>query len=230
MNATTTNRVYSFENKPEVVSALNDLLSKSSPQAYRKKMYQLGLHLAAELAPKLNKRKSYCLATTAEDADYLAKGLSEGICDLVNKVSIACFWNDHHIPVEGQASTAPIIKKFIDASAMEADDIIIVKSVMSGSCVVKTNLTELIQRMTPNFVYVVSPVAHINAEERLKQEFSADVSKKFDFTFLAKDTERNTHGEVIPGIGGNVYELLDFEARQTPKAVLDRILLAQVKS
>lgn len=224
------NRTYSFENKPDVISALDNLLSKSSPEAYQETMHQLGLHLAEELVPKLDISKSYCLASTAEDADYLAQGLLEGIRDYVNKVSIACFWNDHHIPIEGKASTSPIIKKFIDTSALESDDIIIVKSVMSGSCVVKTNLTELIRKMTPSVVYIASPVAHIMAEEKLKMEFSSDVSNKFDFTFLARDEERNASGEVIPGIGGNVYHLLGFEDqksknRHTPKVVLDRMSL-----
>ncbi len=222
------NRTYSFENKPNVISALDDLLSGNSPEAYQQTMHQLGLYLAEELAPKLDINKSYCLASTAEDADYLAQGLLEGISGFVKKVSIACFWNNHHIPVEGQASTSPIIKKFIDGSALESDDIIIVKSVMSGSCVVKTNLTELIRKMTPSVVYVASPVAHVKAEEKLKMEFSSDVSNKFDFTFLAKDEKRDASGEVIPGIGGNVYHLLGFtdqrsKNRHTPQVVLDRM-------
>jgi hypothetical protein len=222
------NRIYSFENKPNVISALEALLSKSSPEVYQQTMYELGLHLAEELVPKLDKHKSYCLASTAEDTDYLAKGLLDGIHNFVNKVSIACFWNDHHIPVKGQASTAPIIKKFIDTSALESDDIIIVKSVMSGSCVVKTNLSELIRKMTPSIVYIASPVAHVKAEEKLKMEFSSDISDKFDFTFLAKDEKRDANGEVIPGIGGNVYHLLGFENqtlknRYTPRTVLERM-------
>ncbi len=225
------NRTYSFENKPNVISALNNLLLKKSPKDYQDTMYQLGLHLAEELVPKLDISKSYCLASTAEDADYLAKGLLDGICSFVKKVSIACFWNDHHIPVEGQASTSPIIKKFIDTSALESDDIIIVKSVMSGSCVVKTNLTELIRKITPSVVYIVSPVAHVKAEEKLKIEFSSDVSNKFDFIFLAKDEERDASGEVVPGIGGNVYHLLGFKDqksknRYTPRVVLERMSLA----
>ena len=226
-----TKRIYSFENKPNVISTLEALLSKSSPQVYQQTMYKVGLHLADALAPKLDVHKSYCLAATAEDTDYLAKGLLDGISDFVSKVSIACFWNDHHTPIQGQGSTAPIIKKFIDASALESDDIIIVKSVMSGSCVVKTNLTELIRQMTPSVVYIASPVAHIMAEEKLKKEFSSDISDRFDFTFLAKDEIRDENGEVIPGIGGNVYQLLGFKNqylknRYTPRAVLERMSFA----
>lgn len=225
------NRIYSFENKPDVISDLDVLISKSTPKTYRQTMYKLGLHLAEELIPKLDRHRSYCLASTAEDADYLAKGLSDGILKFVKKVSIACFWNDHHTPIKGEASTAPIIKKFIDTSALDADDIIIVKSVMSGSCVVKTNITELIQNMTPNVVYIASPVAHVKAEEKLKMEFSSDVSDKFDFTFLAKDEIRDANGEVIPGIGGDIYSLLgfknqDLKNRYTPRTVLERISFA----
>ncbi|KGJ97957.1 hypothetical protein [Thalassotalea sp. ND16A] len=225
------NRIYNFENKPDVVSALDALLSKESPEVYQQAMYRLGVFLADELIPKLDKSKSYCLASTAEDVDYLARGLLDRISNHVSKVSLACFWNNHHTPIDGKASTAPIIKKFIDAPALESDDIIIVKSVMSGSCVVKTNLTELIHQMTPSTVHIVSPVAHVNAEGKLKQEFPSDISDKFDFTFLAKDEKRNKDGEVIPGIGGNVYQLLGFtnqaaKNRYTPKAVLERMSFA----
>jgi len=56
------------------------------------------------------------------------------------------------------------------------------------------------------------------------------VSNKFDFTFLAKDEERDASGEVIPGIGGNVYHLLGFKDqrsknRYTPRVVLERMSL-----
>lgn len=225
------NRIYSFENKPDVIAALDELLSKKSPELYQQAMYQLGSFLADELIPKLDKSRSYCLASTVEDVDYLAKGLLDGISSHVGKVSLACFWNNHHSPVDGEASTAPIIKQYFDQSALKSDDIIIVKSVMSGSCVVKTNLTELIHKMTPGTVYVASPVAHIKAEVKLKREFLSDISDKFDFTFLAKDEKRNNDGEVVPGIGGDVYQLLGFNSqvaknRYTPKTVLERMSFA----
>jgi hypothetical protein len=225
------NRIYSFENKPDVIAALDALLAKKSTKLYQQTMYQLGCFLADELISKLDKNRSYCLVSTVEDVDYLAKGLLDGISGHVGKVSLACFWNNHHLPVDGEASTAPIIKQYFDQSALESDDIIIVKSVMSGSCVVKTNLTELIQKMTPGTVYVASPVAHINAEIKLKKEFPSDISDKFNFTFLAKDETRNDDGEVVPGIGGDVYQLLGFNSqaaknRYTPKTVLERMSLA----
>jgi hypothetical protein len=225
------NRIYNFENKPDVIAALDELLSKESPEVYQQAMYKLGSFLADELIPKLDKNRSYCLASTAEDVDYLAKGLLDSISNHVSKVSLACFWNNHHSPVDGKASTAPILKQYFDKSVLESDDIIIVKSVMSGSCVVKTNLTELINKMTPGAVYIASPVAHVNAEAKLKQEFISEISNKFVFTFLAKDEERSNDGEVIPGIGGNVYQLLGFKSqaaknRYTPKFVLERMSFA----
>ncbi|MEZ5672296.1 MAG: hypothetical protein R3E08_07865 [Thiotrichaceae bacterium] len=49
--------------------------------------------------------------------------------------------------------------------------LIIVKSVISGACVVKTNLTYLIQDIEPESIFVVSPVIHVQAPEKLAKEF-----------------------------------------------------------
>ena len=85
---------------------------------------------------------------------------------------------------------------------------IIVKSIISGACVVKTNLTRVISFAKPKEIFVVSPVI-IGAEDRLAREFPEEVSSKFKFVHFATDTEKDADGENIrPGIGGSVYELL----------------------
>jgi hypothetical protein len=49
------------------------------------------------------------------------------------------------------------------------------------------------------------------AEDRLSREFPAEIAKKFAFVHFATDSQKSADGEeVIPGIGGSVYELLGF--------------------
>jgi hypothetical protein len=86
--------------------------------------------------------------------------------------------------------------------------LVVVKSVISGSCVVRTNLLALLERVDVTKIYIVAPVVHKKAESTLINEFPPEVAAKFKFIYLAKDEERDSSGEVIPGIGGHVYQLL----------------------
>ena len=40
-----------------------------------------------------------------------------------------------------------------------------------------------------------------------------DIYDKFQFFYFAKDDERTSEGEVIPGIGGMVYDRLGFKGQ-----------------
>ena len=58
-------------------------------------------------------------------------------------------------------------------------------------------------------IFIVAPVVHKNSEASLIKEFPHDISSKFNFVYFAKDAQKDSYsGEVIPGIGGQVYELL----------------------
>jgi hypothetical protein len=74
--------------------------------------------------------------------------------------------------------------------------------------VVRTNLTYLIEKINPSRILIAAPVIFSGAEPSLKNEFPAPISEKFEFIFFAKDDEVNKQGEVIPGIGGSVYNRL----------------------
>lgn len=224
------NRVYRRDTSPDVVANLEGLLvSDVSVSRYRELMFKLGQSLSDNLSARLHLDQSYCVASTAEDADFLSKGLIENLLGKVSDVKLACFWNHHSTPITGAPSTAPIIRKFIESGAQSADNLIIVKSIISGSCVVKTNLTALIDSMEPKTIFVVAPVIHQDAERKLKDEFPKDISDKFVFEYFAKDSIRERlSNEVIPGIGGNVYEHLGFESqehknRYTPSIVSEKL-------
>ena len=73
--------------------------TKSSPTAYRDAMTSLGRQLAHEILAKLMKisEAPVCVACTAEDADFLVKGLLEEL-ELGgydgSKLKLVCFWNE----------------------------------------------------------------------------------------------------------------------------------------
>ena len=224
------NRMYKINTCPDAVSNLEGLLAHDvTTSKYQELMYSLGNSLGENLAPQLKSSNSYCVASTAEDADFLSKGLIDNLLGKVSDVKLACFWNHHSTPVEGLPSTAPIIKKFIESGAEKSDSLIVVKSIISGSCVVKTNLTALIESMQPKTIFVVAPVIHKDAERKLKLEFPDEISAKFIFEYFAKDEIRDSStNEVVPGIGGNVYEHLGFASQEiknkyTPKIVTERL-------
>jgi len=73
--------------------------------------------------------------------------------------------------------------------------------------VVKTNLTRAISYANPARIFVAAPVLLEGAEGRLSNEFPKHINQKFEFIHFATDTEKNGE-DVIPGIGGSLYELL----------------------
>jgi hypothetical protein len=190
---------------------LSTLADKSTvSDKYKDSMYQLGLRHGQQLIESL-KDKKVCLACTVEDADYLARGIAEAIGPSVSSLSIACFWNKRIVGDEFFANTAPVLKQYVEPGCNGADVIIVVKSIISGACVVKTNLTTLIQKANPQKIFVVAPVVRVGAEEKLSKEFPESVSNKFQYNYFAIDTDYEPDtGEVIPGIGGNVYQRLGF--------------------
>ncbi len=109
---------------------------------------------------------------------------------------------------------APILKKYQEPSEKKVNYLVVVKSIISGACVVKTNLVNLIQKIEPEKIFIVAPVIYHNAEEKLKSEFESEIYDKFQFFYFAKDDERTPSGEVIPGIGGIVYDRLGFNGQE----------------
>lgn len=175
-------------------------------ETYSNALYLIGKELGVVLAPKIKNNK-ICIACTVEDADFLAKGIIDSLSRYTSHISLACFWNQRR----QELSIAPIIKKYLEPSASHANTVVIVKSVISGACVVKTNLTNLIQDISPDSIFVVSPVMHIDAQEKLDREFPRTISKKFTYIYFAIDDERQEDGNLIPGVGGNVYQRLGFK-------------------
>lgn len=210
------------------LAMLADLSTTS--EDYAKALYSLGTELGSVLLKQFTPEvgKNVCVACTVEDADYLAKGIIDTLTEAALNVSLACFWNERHatLPI------APIIRKYREPEVINADVLIVVKSIISGACVVKTNLTFLIQDIDPKSIFVVAPVIHTQAHEKLECEFPQYISEKFRYVYFAKDDEKQADGSLLPGIGGNIYQRLGFKNQAdknqfTPQLVKIRRLTIQ---
>lgn len=206
------NRTYSPLASPIAKIHLQGLLeAKHDPVAYREHIIALGEILAQPVADSL-KHTSHALETlvvsTAEDADFLQFGVTSALHEQGIKTKLAIFWNNHY-QLSDNTSVAPIVHEFIQNGYENTRNLVVVKSVMSGSCVVRTNLLKLFETLKQvENIFIVSPVVYTKSEENLKSEFPKEISDKFQFIYLAKDSQRDEAGEVIPGIGGQVYDLL----------------------
>lgn len=211
---TLNNRTYTTFTTSKAKRHLQGLLdSVDDTNAYREHMVALGKLLAATIVPSLlcKNNTDALIISTVEDADFLQRGVAMELIDQGIASKLAVFWN-HHYQLADRSSVAPIVHKFIQSGYESATDIIIVKSIMSGSCVVRTNLIEMLDSMQNiDNIYILAPVAHQQSEEKLKAEFPAYISEKFKFICFAIDKKRDVTGEVVPGIGGQVYELLGLK-------------------
>ena len=143
---------------PDAKAAL-DLLAdqRTAPDAYREAFYRLGQFLAQRLKRAgLGRKTSF--ACTSEDADFLARGIFESI----NKpegshgtpVAFACFWQARFDPAREQANkkrfeVAPIVKRYEEPIDDVIDSLIVAKSIIATSCVIRHALLDAIERKHP---------------------------------------------------------------------------------
>jgi hypothetical protein len=220
-------RIYSDNCRNDIYTWLEILTDQNvEPMLYKKTMIQLGSSLGDCILAQIdNKESEVYLASTVEDADFLAKGMLSSLEKKLSKLAFACFWNQRFSPFEIEdLKVAPILKKYQEPTEKVVKYLIIVKSIISGACVVRTNLVNLIQKIEPEKIFIAAPVIYYNAEEKLKNEFEEHIHQKFQFFYFAKDTERTSEGEVIPGIGGNVYLRLGFKNQDDKNQYIPEIV------
>ena len=182
---------------------------QGNPMMYQEHMLQIGRHLGAGIIPKLpkNQNSAICVVCTVEDADFLARGLIEALEQdgFAERVHLVCLWNEKIR--ENGVSLSPISRQYKEEFSSENSIFIVVKSIISGACVVKTNLTRAVSFSQPSRIIVASPVMLIGAEGRLEREFPPAISAKFEYVHFVTDTDKDGEN-VLPGIGGSLYELL----------------------
>jgi len=214
----------------DIKNLLSILANKNTNSiTYKDTMFKIGYFMGKELSKKLNVSGNYCVASTVEDADFLSKGVIEGIKNTVKSVYLVCFWNDRSF-VNGN-SVAPIYNKYTDEGFEKSESLIVVKSIMSGSCVVKTNITALIDTITPSSITVLAPVMYKDSQAKLEKEFPLKISKLFGYFALAIDELKDDDsGEVLPGIGGSVYERLGFSGQVEKNTYIPQIVQERIFS
>ncbi|NET61221.1 MAG: hypothetical protein F6K47_35365 [Symploca sp. SIO2E6] len=220
-------RVYSNLVNENIKALLNTIADKSStPALYREAMTKIGMNFGDALLAEIDHdHSSVYIACTVEDADFLARGILNRLENRLQTVAFACFSNQRFSPFEVEdLKVAPIIKKYQEPTASQINYLIIVKSIISGACVVRTNLVDIIQKIEPERIYIVAPVMYYNAQEKLKSEFEANIYDKLQFFYFAQDDERTAQGEVIPGIGGMVYDRLGFQGQEGKNSYIPEIV------
>jgi len=223
-------RAYSAiaQNKLDRIEPLLNTLADKGTQAsdYQTSLYQLGIELGdAVLAQIGNDSSGICLACTVEDADYFAKGILSHLESNGKAVAFTCLWNQRFSPFGVQDLTiAPIYREYREPSDRPIKYLIVAKTIISSGCVVRTNLLHLIEKLEPEKIFIVAPVIHSQSEERLQDEFEPETYNKFQFLYLAKDSDRTPSGEIVPGVGGLVYERLGIQDAITEKRYIPDIV------
>lgn len=219
---------HNYRNTNQAIEGLLDKLVdiKTGVEEYADTIYELGKELGKLILAKIDTRqKKIVLSSTAEDADYLGKGIIDVLEENGKAVFLTVFWNKRFNPGEESAlAVAPIIKEFHEKRDVESPILIIIKSIISSSCVVRTNLTRLIEESNPEQILVVAPVLLKGATRNLENEFDDDISKKFDYIYFAEDDMKTKEGLVEPGIGGDVYKRLGFEGQNAKNRFVPNIV------
>lgn len=204
-------RVYSKFATPTIQKVMSTLKDNAKIAEYRQAMFQMGLELGNRIIKQNPTCKYYYLVCTVEDADFLAKGVMQCFLNNNKTFNIACFWNSRETTKNGVWRISPIVRKYVEPYSPPKNakgQMVIVKSLISGACVVKTNIKEVISTISPKKIIVTAPVMHKEAREKLENEFDSKTIKIFDYIYFATDSEKK-NDIVKPGIG-NVYKLLGY--------------------
>ena len=194
---------------------------------YKNAFYQIGSALGNLLNKKMdNNYGNTMLACASEDADWLASGVLDSISQ--KDVSLAVFWNERvTLSQKTKLEYSPIIKSYIEPIE-NCKTLILVKSIISTSCVVKFQLLHLIIKINPEKILILAPVMYKNAQVGLIREFPDSINSKFQFLTFAIDTERSLSGEVIPGVGGMVYPKLGLGDIHEKNKYIPQLVLARL--
>lgn len=207
-------RIYSNISKDNefiIRNSLNTLtIQDVSVEDYRKSFEELGIQLGKIISDEITNISSdnIMIACATEDTDWLAKGIRTGLC--TPNAPISVFWSDRVLLYKDKKGNkieiSPIIKSY-EEPIDNCKTLIIVKSIINTSCVIKTQLLRLIEKLKPEQIIIAAPVMYKDAQSNLRKEFPESISSKFKFFTFAIDDECKD-GQVIPGIGGMVYSRL----------------------
>lgn len=217
----------------QLVRCMLDKLADKSTGVddYRDAFNKLGVELGKVLASEIDgiSSEEIMLVCASEDADWLAAGVESGIGKGDLKKSV--YWSTRETVYKdengGTLEISPIVKAY-EEPIENCRLLVVVKSIISSSCVVKTQLTRLIGKINPERIVIMAPVMYKDGVPNLMSEFPESVNSKFEFLAFAIDEVRLENGEVVPGIGGMVYPRLglgDIAAKNSyiPEIVMRRL-------
>ena len=212
-----------FQN-PLTFGLLDAIADKTtSHESYRNSFLGLGKALG-EIVTNIKKIKhqDVLLCCTNEDADWLAAGILDSV-SAENDVSLSVMWNYRHTPENDESlSAAPVIKAYSEPMS-HCDLLIICKSIIHTSCVVRSNIQYLFEKVQPARTIILAPVMFKGADDKLRNEFPSYMSSTFEFVYFAQDDEAKS-GEVIPGIGGSIYERIGLGGSNNKNAYIPDIV------
>ena len=220
-----------FGNEAVIRASLEALADKTTDvEEYRKAFHMLGEELGKVLFHeyKAIPAEHTMLVCASEDADWLATGVESGFGRGELKKSV--YWSSRevvHTNEDGSKVEISPIEKAYEESIECCELLVIVKSIISTSCVVKTQLTRLIGKISPRQIAILAPVMYKDGIPNLMREFPEEINSRFKFVTFAIDDER-VGSEVVPGIGGMVYPrlgLMDIETKNhyIPEMVLRKM-------
>lgn len=195
-------------------------------EAFRTLGVELGKVLASEYRTALADQTM--LVCAFEDADWLASGVESGFGKGELKKSI--YWNSREVIYTNEDGSKVEISPIEKAYEEPIDNcrlLVIVKSIISTSCVVKTQITRLIGKVIPDQIAILAPVMYRDGVPNLMREFPEEISSKFHFITFAVDDERKDI-EVISGIGGMVYPRLGLGDMETKNRYIPEMVLRKM--
>lgn len=215
-----------------VIKASLDALADKNTNVndYREAFRTLGVELGKVLASEYRMALAdhTMLVCASEDADWLAAGVESGFGKGELKKSV--YWNSReeiHTNEDGSKVEISPIEKAYEEPIDDCRLLVVVKSIISTSCVVKTQLTRLIGKTTPDQIAILAPVMYKDGVPNLMREFPEEISSKFHFITFAVDDEREG-SEVIPGIGGMVYPRLGLGDMETKNRYVPEMVLRKM--
>lgn len=230
-------RQYTEYGHTEQIRKLLGLLANRSTdvEEYRNAFYNLGMQLGYIVANTDEMKqagKDVMLVCASEDADWLAKGVEQGLGK--GELPLSVFWSSRETvgkDEKGEKMDISSIVKSYEEPIEHCHTLLIVKSIISSSCVVKTMLMRLIRKVNPCHIIIMAPVMFENGPQNLMNEFPKDIHDKFQFVTFAIDNEK-IGSEIIPGIGGMVYPRLGLgdseeKNRYFPNLVKERMEMAK---
>lgn len=218
--------------KSIVLSSLEKLADKSTGvEDYREAFINLGIQLGRVLSSNMpdSTAEEIMLAGASEDADWLARGVEVGLEKGDLKKSV--YWSTRETVYKSDTGEkleiSPIVKAY-EEPIENCKWLIVVKSIISSSCVVKTQLTRLIGKVHPEHIAIIAPVMFKDGIPNLMNEFPESINSKFRFLTFAVDEDRTEEGEVLPGIGGMVYSRLGLKDAVSKNSYIPEMIMSRL--